>query len=381
MFPKVPASEGTPTPTPSPTGTPQLPDVSIEGVQNAIREACVGADEGVLCEIVRDVTHSDKLASSAEVFLGVPLRIMFLLAIAFVARALIHRFIRRTTTRIAAGGSSSRIFRVTRANSLFGDPASMAERRKQRAETVGSLLRSVTSIGVFGTALLSILSELGINIAPIVASAGVLGLAVGFGAQNLVRDFLSGMFMLLEDQYGVGDVIDVGEASGVVEAVTFRVTRLRDVEGTVWYVRNGEIIRIGNRSQGWARAVLDVPLNYETEVSRAKEILQDAVDALWRDGAWAKLIIDEPEVWGVESMTEAGYTVRVVVKTQPLKQWEVSRELRQRIRETFATEGIQLGSLQRSEITVRDEEDEFPPRRRGDEEEEETGMEDITVTT
>jgi small conductance mechanosensitive channel len=351
--------------------------VSIEGVQNALRDACDGDNGGFLCDTVLHVTHSEYLASGAEVFLGTPLRILLILVVAFVARSLVHRFIRRTTSRIAAGGGS-RFGRVTRANALFGDSPAMLERRRQRAETVGSLMRSVTSIGVFGIAFLTILGELGIDLAPIVASAGVVGIAVGFGAQNLVRDFLSGMFMLLEDQYGVGDVIDAGEASGVVEAVTFRVTRLRDVEGTVWYVRNGEIVRIGNRSQGWAQAVLDVPLNYETEVSRAKDILAATVEAMWKDEEWAPLIIEEPEVWGVETMTEAGYTVRVVVKTQPLKQWRVSRELRQRIRERFAAEGIQLGSLQRSEITVRDDEDEeFPPRRRRDDDEDDDGREEF----
>jgi small conductance mechanosensitive channel len=355
-------------PTPTPTPTDVLPDVSLEGVRNALFDSC-GDPPGLLCRTVYDLTKNDYLASSADVLLGTPLRILLILMIAFFVRTMVHRFIGRSTAKLAAG-TSGRLFRG-RANGIFGASALMIERRRQRAETVGSLLRSLTSIVVFGLAFITILGEIGINLAPIVASAGIFGIAIGFGAQNLVRDFLSGLFMLLEDQYGVGDVIDAGEASGAVEAVTLRITRLRDVEGTVWYVRNGEILRIGNRSQGWARAVLDIPLNYDIDVSEAKEILKTTADGMWRDEKWTPLILDEPEVWGVETMTDSGYSVRLVIKTQPLKQWEVSRELRERVRAKLAERGIQLGSMQRSEITVRDEDDEdgveFPPRQRREE--------------
>ncbi|SNQ49687.1 Small-conductance mechanosensitive channel [Frankia canadensis] len=357
---------GTPLPSPSPSASTD-PLVSLEGVANALRDAC-GTSPGLLCRTVYNATHSNYLASGAEVFLGTPIRILLILVIAFVVRALLHRFIRRTAERAGAGGNGG-FFRSSRAGTLlgaFGDPAGLMERRRQRAATVGSLLRSVTSIFVFGLAFLSVLGELGINLAPIVASAGVLGIAVGFGAQNLVRDFLSGMFMLLEDQYGVGDVIDVGPVSGTVEGVSLRMTRLRDVEGTVWYVRNGEITRIGNKSQQWARAVLDVPLDYDTEVDAAKRVLARAADDLWADAEWSSLILSAPEVWGMETMTADGYTLRVAIKTQPLKQWEVARELRERVRNALSDAGIALGSVQRSEVTVVDDEEEEGGTRAGE---------------
>ena|GEM_PF-37138 len=352
-----------PTPTPSPSGS-GLPG-SLSELVDQLSGSC-GTKPDFLCRTVFDVTHSQYLASSADVLLGTPLMIIMIALFAIVLRAIAHRFIRRVASR-AAGGQG--LLAGSRAGALFGDPAVLLERRRQRAETVGSVLRSVVSVMIFGIAFVTILGELGINLAPIVASAGVAGIAIGFGAQNLVRDCLSGMFMLLEDQYGVGDVIDVGAISGNVEAVTLRITRLRDVQGTVWYIRNGEIARLGNKSQQWARAVLDVPLDYDTEVSTAKQVLKDTADGMWREANWAVVILEEPEVWGMETMTADGYSLRIVIKTQPLKQWDVARELRERIREAFATSGLELGTMQRSEITVRDDDDDDdrPPEEEDEE--------------
>ncbi|WP_131746084.1 mechanosensitive ion channel domain-containing protein [Frankia sp. Cppng1_Ct_nod] len=363
------ALPGTPTPAPSPSPSENPITPSLDQIFGALQNAC-GAKPGVLCQTVFDVTHSNYLAGGADVFLGTPLRILLILLIAFVIRSLLHRFITRTTGRAAAGSGSNGLFRSGRAVLLgaFGDPTVLLERRRQRAETVGSLLRSITSIIVFGIAFVTVLGELDINLAPIVASAGVVGVAVGFGAQNLVRDFLSGMFMLLEDQYGVGDVIDVGPVSGNVEAVSLRVTRLRDVEGTVWYVRNGEIARVGNKGQQWARTVLDVPLDYDTDVVRAKGILKRTADDLWAEPDFATAIIAEPEVWGMESMTADGYALRVVAKTQPLKQWDVARALRERIRAALNAEGIELGSVQRSEVVMIDNDEEDAQAGQDDEE-------------
>ncbi|WP_007519599.1 mechanosensitive ion channel family protein [Pseudofrankia saprophytica] len=361
------AAGATPTPSlsTSPTPSPGLPDVSLDGVKAALMDAC-GNPPGFLCRTVYDSTHSDYLASGAQVFLGTPVTIILILLVATIIRSLLHRLIKRTTRHMASVTGNGGLLR----GSLFGDSAILLERRRQRAETVGSLLRSVVSIVIYGIAFILVLGELGINLAPIVASAGVLGIAVGFGAQNLVKDFLSGIFMLLEDQYGVGDVVDVGGTiSGTVEAVTFRMTRLRDVEGTVWYVRNGEITRIGNKSQQWARTVLDVPLDYDTDVARAKDVLLETTHTMWRDDQWAALIIEEPEVWGMESMTADGYTLRVAVKTLPLKQWDVARELRERLRLALVGAGINLGAVQRSLVMVDDDDDEPSPEEGDDEEE------------
>jgi small conductance mechanosensitive channel len=186
------------------------------------------------------------------------------------------------------------------------------------------------------------LGELGLDLAPLIAGAGVATVVVGFGAQTVVRDFLAGLFMVLEDQFGVGDVIDVGEASGTVEWVSLRVTRLRDVEGVVWYVPNGEIKRVGNKSQQWSRALLDIVVASDTEIPRATEVIKRAADGMWRDERWRSSVLDEPEVWGVEDVGAGGISIRLVVKTVPLEQWKVARELRARIKAAFDAAGIEI---------------------------------------
>jgi hypothetical protein len=159
---------------------------------------------------------------------------------------------------------------------------------------------------------------------PILASAGIIGVALGFGAQNLVRDYLNGIFMILEDQYGVGDAIDVGEASGIVESVGLRTTRLRNVDGTVWHVRNGEIVRVGNMSQGWSRALLDVSVAYGTDVDHAQEVIKRTADEVAAGEEVGRFVLDEPELWGVEGLGVDGIDIRLVVKTAPLEQWKVA---------------------------------------------------------
>src|SRR5690606_4851024 len=201
------------------------------------------------------------------------------------------------------------------------------ERRKQRAATMGSLLKSISTGIIFAIVVVMVLSKLGINVAPIIASAGIVGVALGFGAQNLVRDFLSGIFMILEDQYGVGDIVDLGEASGTVEAVGLRVTRLRDVNGTVWYVRNGEILRVGNSSQNWARTVLDVTVSYDSDLAKVEQVLGEVAQALYEDDQFRGVVLEAPEVWGVERLDKDGAVVRVVLKTAPSKQWGVARAM------------------------------------------------------
>jgi moderate conductance mechanosensitive channel len=192
-----------------------------------------------------------------------------------------------------------------------------------------------------------IIDELGYNVAPLIASAGIVGLALGFGAQNLVKDYLAGIFMIIEDQYGVGDVVDLGEANGTVEAVSLRVTRVRDVNGTVWYVRNGEILRVGNQSQNWARTVLDIPVAFSEDLHKVRGILKDVAHALWEDDDFKGLVIEEPEVWGVERWDPDGVVVRVTLKTAPLEQWGVAREMRERIKARFDYEGIEIPLPQR----------------------------------
>ncbi len=274
-----------------------------------------------------------------------PVRILLIIVMALVVRMLLHRAIRR----LVQGASSGTVPAVLRPlrdrtkGTLLDASPLLSERRRQRSETIGSVLRSIVSAFVLAVAFAMILAELDFNLAPVIASAGIVGVAVGFGAQNLIKDFLNGMFMILEDQYGVGDVIDAGEATGTVEAVGLRTTRLRDVKGTVWHVRNGEIARVGNKSQGWARALLDIPVTWETEIDAARTAMKAAAEAMWLEEDWSTKILEEPSVWGVEELGSTGVVLRLVVKTAPLAQWEVARELRERVKTAFDAAGILIG--------------------------------------
>jgi small-conductance mechanosensitive channel len=216
----------------------------------------------------------------------------------------------------------------------------IAERRHQRVRALGSILRSAASVTIFSIAGAVILGDLGINLAPLLASAGVVGIAIGFGAQNLVRDYLTGIFMLLEDQYGVGDVISVGDATGTVETVTLRITRLRDINGIVWHIRNGTIDQVGNQSQGWARAVIDFPVPYTADLATIRTILDGVAEAAWTDPALRGVMLEKPDVWGAQDVSSSKVTMRIVVRTAPLRQWEIERELRARVKAALDAAGI-----------------------------------------
>jgi len=210
--------------------------------------------------------------------------------------------------------------------------AMVAERRHQRVRALGSILHSAASVTIFSIAGTVILGDLGINLAPLLASAGVVGIAIGFGAQNLVRDYLTGVFMLLEDQYGVGDVISVGKVTGTVETVTLRITRVRDVNGIVWHIRNGVIERVGNQSQGWARAVVDFPVPYTADLGTIRAILDRVAETAWTDPALRGIMLEKPDVWGAQDVSSSEVTMRIVARTAPLRQWEIERELRARVK-------------------------------------------------
>jgi moderate conductance mechanosensitive channel len=293
------------------------------------------------CLWVDKVTGNAWLAQAANWLIAKPLALLVLVLLALGVRWFLHRVIDRLVRR-AAEGLPSPVLRRRRERAAQQRPTLMAGRRVQRAETMGSLLKSIASIVIFAIFGITAIAELGYPVGPLLASAGVVGVALGFGAQSLVKDFLSGIFMIFEDQYGVGDSVDLGEAGGTVEAVGLRVTRLRDVEGTVWYVRNGEILRVGNQSQNWARTVLDIPVALDQDLVKVQTVLKEVAHDLWEDDDFKHQIIEEPEVWGVQDLTPNWITVRVVLKTAPLEQWAVAREMRQRIKYRFDHEGIDL---------------------------------------
>jgi small conductance mechanosensitive channel len=301
--------------------------------------SCV-EDSTSLCAKVYDRFELDWLAANADALIATPAKMLLIVVLAAVVRALVHRGIRRLTDRTATGAVPT-ILRPLRNRVAQSDAVEqITERRTQRAEAIGSVLRSFASIVILGIAVVLVLGELGINLAPIIASAGVVGVALGFGAQNLIKDFIAGIGIILEDQYGVGDVVDLGEASGTVEAVGLRITRLRDVNGVVWYVRNGEILRVGNKSQGFAQVVIDMPVAHDTDLEKCRRVMQDVADAMYADENWAAVLLAEPESLGVEQITAEGVFMRLIVRTTNADQWRVGRELRMRLKERFVAEGF-----------------------------------------
>ncbi|MFA9429298.1 mechanosensitive ion channel family protein [Egicoccus sp. AB-alg2] len=221
-------------------------------------------------------------------------------------------------------------------------------RRAQRADALGALANSVIGVVVWVVAITMALGTFGISLGPLIAGAGIIGIALGFGAQDLVKDFLSGVFMLIEDQYGVGDVVNVGEATGVVEGVTLRSTRIRDVEGTLWHVPNGEIRRVGNMSQEWARALLDVSVAYGTDIDVARELIQRVAREMAHEPDYQEIFLDEPEVWGVQALGTDSVDLRLVIKTKPGEQWAIGRELRRRIKNAFDAAEVEIPFAQRT---------------------------------
>ena len=292
------------------------------------------------CERVYSWTGNEQLAELADVVIGKPASLLLILLIGLVARWLLHRVVDRLVQRAESGVLPDRLSKMSVGRGATEDIDSARGRRMQRARSMGGLLKSVITGIVVAIVVTMMLAELNYDIGPIIASAGIVGVALGFGAQNLVKDFFAGTFMIFEDQLGVGDVVDLGPASGTVEAVSLRVTRLRDVNGTVWYVRNGEILRVGNQSQNWARAVLDVTVPYREDVARVRSVLSDVADDLWHDEDFEDVIIEEPEIWGVEAVTADQVTIRVTLKTAPMEQWRVAREMRARIKARFDSQGI-----------------------------------------
>jgi small conductance mechanosensitive channel len=308
-----------------------------------IVEACgPKSDRSWLCSGVYHLT-GDKSAAAVADALAKPIRIVIILLVAWIAvivsRSLIRRFVRHLT------GGVERLTSSPRGVAIVDSTGLTPEHGAQRAETIGTVLRSVAGLLIWSIALLTILDELGINLAPLLAGAGIAGIALGFGAQSLVRDFITGLFMLIEDQYGVGDVIDTGLATGTVEVLSLRTTRLRDSDGVVWHIPNGAIARVGNESKQWARAVLDVGVGYDTDLERATEVIRDAADELRHEDAYAALVLDEPQVLGIESMSPDRIVIRVSVRTRPQQQHRVARVLRVRVKAALDAAGIAVPSV------------------------------------
>lgn len=276
------------------------------------------------------------------------LQVILIVVLAWIASRLLRRLLRRVVRRMKErpAGAISRSFADSQTIS--------STRRVQRLDALGTVFSSVVSFVVWTIAMITILgSTFGVNVGPLIAGAGILGVALGFGAQDLVKDVISGMFMLVEDQYGVGDVIDVGEATGIVEGLGLRTTRIRDVTGTLWHIPNGEIHRVGNMSQQWSRALLDIGVGYTADVDEAAAVIKRVADEMAAEEAYRTLFLDEPQIWGVESLSADSVVIRLVIKTKPGEQWPIARELRRRIKIALDEASIEIPFPQRT-VWLRD---------------------------
>lgn len=274
--------------------------------------------------------------------------ILVIVAVAALLHLIIARVISRAVKRWIESGRS-------RENDLVANPEEtvelqamiMSQRREQRAKAVGQLLRNSLALVIWGTATLLVLTELGVNITPLLASAGVVGVALGFGAQTLVKDYLSGFFMIVEDQYGVGDLVDVGPVVGTVEEVALRVTRIRDLTGVVWYVRNGEILRVANQSQGWTMAAATIPVSYNADLEQLRQIVVDVGNEMYNDPVTQTMMLGRPTFAGVDAVSGEAVYVRIVAKARASHQVALTRELRERLKNAFDRNGVVVPVLAR----------------------------------
>jgi small-conductance mechanosensitive channel len=279
---------------------------------------------GYLYRLLKQLGATDFQARTGEFVLLGPIRILLIvlgaLILARLGSGALRRFV--LTLRLRAP------LRVRSA------------RMEQRARTIADAVAGIWRVIVGVVATLMILGEVGLDLAPLLAGAGIAGLAIAFGAQALIRDYLSGLFILLEDQYGVGDVVTIGTASGTVEDLDLRVTRIRSSDGTVWFIPNGDIRQVGNQSMEWSRAVVDVTVAYDNDVPTVMAALGEEATKLSEEPAWAAMVLEPPELQGVQSMGTDGVTLRIVIKTAPRQQWAVARELRGRITERMRRDNV-----------------------------------------
>lgn len=318
-----------------------LPVLAATEVSPELQKAC-GDNPGWACEGIYDWTDSEMVASVTDWVIAKPLTIFAIVLVAAIVGRIVRRIISRSMRRLmvpAGGGSSGVVSRRTSSVLLSSGDSTL--RTDARVETLTAVFRSIATGLVWFVAIIWILETVGVSLGPLLATAGVLGVALGFGTQTMVRDFIAGFFLVVEDQFGVGDVIDVGGgAKGTVERVTLRATHLRDVEGNVWHVANGQITKVANKSQEWARALIDVVLPYNTDIDMVSGVMQKVSDTLATDPKWSTEILERPEVWGIQEFTTAGVEVRLVIKTLPASQFGVLRELRARLKAEFDSAGI-----------------------------------------
>ncbi|RNE59122.1 mechanosensitive ion channel family protein [Cryobacterium tepidiphilum] len=269
--------------------------------------------------------------------------IVVIIAVALLLRWLLHFVIDRVVRQIVSGAKKKQ--NVTDTQALAASPLATV-RLVQRARTLGSVLTNIVNVLIFVIAVLAIVHTIS---AAILGSFALLtaavGAGLGFGAQNIVKDVLNGLFMVVEDQVGVGDIVDVGFATGVVEEVGIRITKVRDVDGTLWFVRNGEILRTGNMSQGWARVIVDLPIPYTSDVEAVQAAMLESASELAKTPKWRHLVLEKPEIWGLETISAEALVTRLVVKTRVSAKWDFARALRLHLKQALDSMGTSLTPL------------------------------------
>jgi small conductance mechanosensitive channel len=310
----------------------------------SVTEAC-GDPPGTICEWVFDRTdENETLAELADWFVNRPLQVLIILVAAWLLSKLARRWISGVVHRIMNPDRELATRQLARVG--VRPPPRLTEvtdpRRETRALAISGLMGSTAAALIWSIAVMLAVGRMGLDLGPLIAGAGIAGIALGFGAQSLVKDWISGLFMTLEDQYGIGDVVDVGEASGVVERITLRATVLRGVDGTVWHVPNGQIVRVGNRSQLWSVALLDVTVAYEADLGRARALLHDVATELCEREEFAPSVLEAPQVLGVEALGLDGVTLRLTVKVSPGSQWNLQRALREAIKVALDAHGVAI---------------------------------------
>ncbi len=303
--------------------------------ESTIDVAC--GNSGQLCEALYEVTDNERVAEVTSFIVGVPLKIVVVVVLALTANWLLKRAITRFTERLAQET-------VAHGEAIVDERT--VTRASERAATIGSLLRSLTTAIVFGAATIMILELLGIGVVAVIASAGVVGLAVGFGAQSVVEDLLRGLFMLAEDQFGVGDRIDVGAVNGYVERVTLRTTVVRDPQGTIWHIPNSEISWVANENQTHSRATILIGVTYGVDLDRAISVLTDAAQAAADDPVWRDRVDGRPQVQGVHELGDDAVMIRVISWVAAAERRAYERHLRRRLKEALDRAGIEMPNRQ-----------------------------------
>lgn len=268
-------------------------------------------------------------------------RILVILVVALLANWVLRRLLVRMVQGVVSGVKRAQDVESTQ--ELTAAPH-LTARAVQRTRTLGTVGRHVISWSIVVISLILILGQLGVNLAAVLTSAGFVAAGLAFGAQNIVKDILNGIFMVFEDQLGVGDHITVGTISGTVEDVGIRVTKVRAGDGTLWFIRNGEILTLGNASQGWGRAIIDITVPAEEDLERVERAALESASELLSSHQFARRVTGEPEVLGLESVSGNRATIRLTVRTRPEAQWSVQRELRALIKKHFEELGIPLAA-------------------------------------